>query len=271
MGNRLSRIYTRTGDDGSTGLADGTRIDKDAPRIRTYGELDELNSHVGLLLTHREPVHGGPDLWACLEEIQHLLFDLGGDLCIPGRSSLQPAHVEWLEAWLDALNAGLPPLKEFVLPGGNPAAAQCHVARTAQVYRRAIDDAASGKPFDPGLLGVLENLAQRGYTDGFYVRHHSRDYQNYLRGHSESHRQQFVGEITAFDAESRTAEVLVKNKFAVGDRLELILPEGNRDWVLDRMADRHGNPLPEAPGGGWEVRIPLPVEQAERGLIARYL
>jgi putative protease len=146
-----------------------------------------------------------------------------------------------------------------------------YVARTAQVYRRAIDDAAAGRGFDPGLLGVLENLAQRGYTDGFYVRHHTRDHQNYLRGHSESHRQQFVGEITAFDSSSGTAEVLVKNKFAVGDRLEVILPEGNRDLVLPSMQDRNGNPLAEAPGGGWEVRIPLPVANAERGLIARYL
>jgi putative protease len=146
-----------------------------------------------------------------------------------------------------------------------------YVARTAQVYRQAIDDALAGRDFDPGLLGVLENLAQRGYTDGFYVRHHTKDYQNYIRGHSESHRQQFVGEITGFDAGSGKAEILVKNKFAVGDRLELILPEGNRDLVLEAMEDRAGNALQEAPGGGWEVRIPLPAEAASHGLIARYL
>ena len=146
-----------------------------------------------------------------------------------------------------------------------------YVARTAQVYRQAIDDTLAGREFDPKLLGVLENLAQRGYTDGFYVRHHTQDHQNYLRGYSQSHRQQFVGEITGFDAESGMADILVKNKFAVGDRLELILPEGNRDWALERMEDKHGNPLAEAPGGGWEVRIPLPVENAGMGLIARYL
>ncbi|MGZ8219484.1 prephenate-dependent tRNA uridine(34) hydroxylase TrhP [Methylomagnum sp.] len=146
-----------------------------------------------------------------------------------------------------------------------------YVARTAQVYRRAIDDAAAGREFNPELLGVLENLAQRGYTDGFYVRHHTQDYQNYMRGYSQSHQQQFVGEITGFDAETGKADVLVKNKFAVGDRLELILPEGNRDWVLEAMEDRAGNPLTEAPGGGWEVRIPLPVEATEFGLMARYL
>ncbi|BBL74586.1 tRNA 5-hydroxyuridine modification protein YegQ [Methylomagnum ishizawai] len=146
-----------------------------------------------------------------------------------------------------------------------------YVARTAQVYRRAIDDALAGRPFDPGLLGVLENLAQRGYTDGFYQRHHTQDYQNYLRGYSESHQQRFVGEITGYDAASGKADVLVKNKFAVGDRLELILPEGNRDVVLEAMEDKHGAPLAEAPGGGWEVRIPLAARDARHGLIARYL
>lgn len=147
-----------------------------------------------------------------------------------------------------------------------------YVARTAQTYREAIDDAAAGRPFNPELLGVLENLAQRGYTDGFYVRHHTQDYQNYIQGYSSSHQQQFVAEIQAIDTNSGWADVLVKNKFAVGDRLELILPQGNQDWVLDQMTDRQNNPLSEAPGGGWEVRIPLPVLQgAEQGMIARYL
>ena len=125
-----------------------------------------------------------------------------------------------------------------------------YVARTAQVYRQAIDDALADKPFDPHLLGILENLAQRGYTDGFYQRHHTHEQQNYLRGYSKSHRQQFVGEITGFHPETGFADVLAKNKFAVGDRLELILPEGNRDFVIDHMEDKHGNALPEAPGGG---------------------
>ncbi len=147
-----------------------------------------------------------------------------------------------------------------------------YVARTAQLYRQAIDDAVAGRPFDPSLLGKLENLAQRGYTDGFYQRHRTEEYQNYLQGHSTSHRQQFVGEITGFDPASGEACVEVKNKFAVGDRLELILPEGNRDIVLERMADKHGASLAEAPGSGWEVRIPLPIGQnGERGLLARYL
>jgi putative protease len=147
-----------------------------------------------------------------------------------------------------------------------------YVARTAQAYRQAIDDALAGRPFDPQLLGVLENLANRGYTDGFYQRHHTQAHQNYLRGYSESHRQRFVGEVVGYDSGTGQADILVKNKFAVGDRLELILPEGNRDLVLERMEDRHGNPLAEAPGGGWEVRIPLPAgRDARHGLIARYL
>jgi putative protease len=144
-----------------------------------------------------------------------------------------------------------------------------YVARTAQVYRQAIDDALAARPFDPQLLGVLENLAQRGYTDGFYQRHHTHEQQNYLRGHSLSHRQQFVGEVTDYDTESGLADVLVKNKFAVGDQLELILPEGNRNLVLNEMLDKHGNSLSEAPGGGWEVKIPLP--DCQHGLLARYL
>ncbi|MFO1419294.1 MAG: tRNA 5-hydroxyuridine modification protein YegQ [Methylotetracoccus sp.] len=146
-----------------------------------------------------------------------------------------------------------------------------YVARTAQVYRRAIDDALGGRPFDPGLLGVLENLAQRGYTDGFYQRHHTESYQNYLRGHSQSHRQQFVGEITAIDERSGRASIDVKNRFSIGDRLELISPDGNVDVKLDAMEDSGGNPLQTAPGGGWQVRIPLPPGRWQHGLIARYL
>ena len=145
-----------------------------------------------------------------------------------------------------------------------------YVARTAQVYRQAIDDALAGRDFNPNLLGVLENLAQRGYTDGFYQRHHTHEQQNYLRGYSQSHRQQFVGEITGYDPATGLAEVLAKNKFAVGDRLELILPEGNRDIVLESMLDKQDKPLTEAPGGGWEVKIPLRLNNGEKGLLAKY-
>ncbi|MDD1649967.1 MAG: cob(I)yrinic acid a,c-diamide adenosyltransferase [Methylococcaceae bacterium] len=156
MGNRLTRIYTRTGDTGSTGLADGTRLDKDTLRIQLFGELDELNSHIGVVLAQGAPV----ELAACLGEIQHLLFDLGGDLSISGRCSLLPGHITWLEQWLDYFNAPLPPLKEFILPGGNLPAAHGHLARTA--CRRAERTAvALGKVEDPGAntLAFLNRLS----------------------------------------------------------------------------------------------------------------
>jgi putative protease len=146
-----------------------------------------------------------------------------------------------------------------------------YAARTAQVYRRAIDDAVAGRPFDPTLLGVLENLANRGYTDGFYQRHHTQEYQNYLSNHSDSLQQKFVGEITGYDAATGLAEVEVKNKFAVGDTLEVMAPSGNRLVTLEGMQDRQGNPMDEAPGGGYVVRIPLPPGDYRMGLITRNL
>jgi len=132
MGNRLTKIYTRTGDDGSTGLGYGARIAKDDPRVEAYGAVDELNSLIGVVLA----VPSLPaDIRSCLIECQHELFDLGGELCIPGHRILRASHVTRLEQALDALNDPLPALKDFILPGGGPAAAACHVART--VARRA--------------------------------------------------------------------------------------------------------------------------------------
>ena len=131
MGNRLSKIYTRTGDDGSTGLGDGTRVAKDSLRVEAYGTTDELNSVLGLLLSCEIP----ESVAAALTDIQHDLFDLGGELCIPGHKVLKPERVEALETVLDELNAPLEPLKDFILPGGSQAAAFCHLART--VCRRA--------------------------------------------------------------------------------------------------------------------------------------
>ncbi|MGH8370915.1 MAG: cob(I)yrinic acid a,c-diamide adenosyltransferase [Gammaproteobacteria bacterium] len=131
MGNRLSKIYTRTGDDGSTGLGDGTRVPKDGARVEAYGTVDELNSCIGVLLAEQLP----EALTKCLVQIQHELFDLGSELCVPGYSAITAEHVNRLERTLDGFNAELPPLKEFILPGGNRAAALCHVART--VCRRA--------------------------------------------------------------------------------------------------------------------------------------
>jgi len=131
LGNRLSKIYTRTGDGGTTGLGDGSRVDKDCARVTAYGTTDELNSVIGMVLATDIPqaVH------QLLTEIQHHLFDLGGELCIPGHSMLTAGHVDWLERRLDGFNDDLPMLKDFILPGGGPAAAACHLART--VCRRA--------------------------------------------------------------------------------------------------------------------------------------
>jgi cob(I)alamin adenosyltransferase len=132
MGNRLSKIYTRTGDDGSTGLGDGSRISKEHLRVEAYGTVDEANSAIGMVLC--VPALP-PGIAACLTEVQHDLFDLGGELCIPGHRMIGAAHVDRLESELDGFNENLPPLKEFILPGGGPAAAACHLARA--VCRRA--------------------------------------------------------------------------------------------------------------------------------------
>ena len=144
-----------------------------------------------------------------------------------------------------------------------------YVARTAQTYKQAINDAVAGRGFQPELIGVLENLANRGYTDGFYQRHHTHEYQNYITGYSKSHQQQFCGEIKSYDTETGIAEIDVKNKFAVGDKLELILPEGNQDIILESMTDMYNREMQEALGGGYEVKIPLPAG-CNQGLLSRY-
>ncbi|MEO7775065.1 MAG: cob(I)yrinic acid a,c-diamide adenosyltransferase [Steroidobacteraceae bacterium] len=132
MGNRLSKIVTRTGDDGTTGLGDGSRVRKDSARIEACGSVDELNSSLGLVLAISVVPR---NIAAELLEVQHDLFDLGGELCIPGHQLIGEAQVERLEAAVERFNEGLPPLKEFILPGGGPAAAACHVSRT--ICRRA--------------------------------------------------------------------------------------------------------------------------------------
>jgi cob(I)alamin adenosyltransferase len=132
MGNRLSKIYTRTGDDGTTGLGDGSRVAKDCIRVEAFGTVDEANSSIGVILgTSSIP----PGIRACLTDVQHDLFELGGELCIPGHSAITQEFVDRLESELDDLNKDLPALKDFILPGGGPAAAACHLART--VVRRA--------------------------------------------------------------------------------------------------------------------------------------
>lgn len=131
MGNRLSKIYTRTGDDGTTGLGDGSRINKDSLRVEAMGDVDELNSVIGIMLTEPVPEH----LIGLLTQIQHDLFNVGGEICIPGYVILQQTRIDDLEEAIDHLNDELEPLKEFILPGGSKAAAYCHLART--VCRRA--------------------------------------------------------------------------------------------------------------------------------------
>lgn len=131
MGHRLSKITTRTGDAGDTGLGDGTRVAKHSPRIAALGDLDELNSAIGMVLAEDVPLQ----LAEALAEVQHDLFDIGGEVSIPGHSILREERVLSLETHLEAWNAGLPPLKEFILPGGSRAAAAAHLART--VCRRA--------------------------------------------------------------------------------------------------------------------------------------
>ncbi len=146
-----------------------------------------------------------------------------------------------------------------------------YAARTAQVYRRAIDDAVAGRPFDPSLLGALENLANRGYTDGFFQRHHEQDYQNYIDSHSRAIQQQFVGEVIAYDQEKNLLEIDVKNKFSVGDSVELLLPSGNRTFTINEMINKDGVAVDVAPGSGHKVRIPVEAGNYQLGLVARNL
>ena len=156
MGNRLSKIYTKTGDDGTTGLGDGSRVAKDSARVIAYGTVDEANSCIGLLLAGNVP----GDVRDLLVRIQHQLFDLGGELCIPGHAAIFDADVEALEARLDHYNDDLPALKDFILPGGGEAAARCHIART--VVRRAERDSVTLSRHDavrPQAIRYLNRLS----------------------------------------------------------------------------------------------------------------
>lgn len=157
MGNRLSKIYTRTGDKGDTGLGDGTRVTKDALRVEAFGCVDELNSHIGLLLAQAAVTE---TIRSTLIDVQHQLFDLGGELCIPGHAAIHNAQIEALEQALDALNADLPALQEFILPGGNIAAATAHIARTVcrRAERRVVSLARVETVHAP-VLGYLNRLS----------------------------------------------------------------------------------------------------------------
>lgn len=159
MGNRLSKIYTRTGDAGSTGLGDGTRVDKDHPRVEAYGSVDELNSAIGMVISC---ANLPPDISDTLTGVQHRLFDIGGELCIPGHTVTTEDHITVLENELDRLNDTLPPLKEFILPGGGPGASTCHLARTIcrrterRVYTLSKDETVN--PLSIGFLNRLSDL-----------------------------------------------------------------------------------------------------------------
>jgi putative protease len=147
-----------------------------------------------------------------------------------------------------------------------------YTARTTQVYRRAIEDAVAGRPFDMGMMDELEGLANRGYTEGFYRRHPPGEYQNYERGASRGDRQQFVGDV--LDASDGWLTVDVKNRFETGDLLELVTPAGNRSFELAEMIGRDGRPADVAPGSGHRVKIPAPAAAADVGefaLLVRYL
>lgn len=157
MGNRLSKIYTRTGDDGTTGLGDGSRVAKDSTRVEAYGTVDEANSAIGIVLA----ADAIPDaIRTCLTEVQHDLFELGGELCIPGHSAVTEAYIDRLEDDLDGFNEDLPRLKEFILPGGGQAAAACHLARA--IVRRAerrVLSLASIEDVRPEVVKYLNRLS----------------------------------------------------------------------------------------------------------------
>jgi putative protease len=145
-----------------------------------------------------------------------------------------------------------------------------YVARTVQSYARAIDDAVAGRELNPALLGQLEGLANRGYTSGFFQRHTPEETQNYLRGYSESGRSLYVGDVLSFDAARGLAEVNVRNRFAVGDWLEIIQPAGNSDVQLTKMENSDAQPMTVAPGSGHTVWLPL-APSAVGAFVARYL
>jgi len=156
VGNRLSKIYTRTGDDGSTGLGNGDRIAKDSMRVEAYGTVDELNSTVGVVLAKDIP----ETVAAMLLDVQHDLFNLGGELCIPGHIMVTTDDVTKLEDALDKLNEDLPPLKEFILPGGGESAAACHMARA--ICRRAerrVMTLGTTEDINPVALNYLNRLS----------------------------------------------------------------------------------------------------------------
>ena len=151
-----------------------------------------------------------------------------------------------------------------------------YVSRVTQSYRQAIDDAIAGREFDPALFGKLENLASRGYTDGFFKRHHTHEYQNYVQGHSKESQQKLVGEVIGYDSDAGMLEFLSKNQLLKGDQVELILPQGNRVLRVEQLQKLNGAELEKIPGGGMKFRLPVAAESLDMdnihyGLLARFL
>ncbi|HVB47434.1 MAG TPA: cob(I)yrinic acid a,c-diamide adenosyltransferase [Burkholderiales bacterium] len=170
MGHRLSKITTRTGDAGDTGLGDGARVAKDHARIQAIGDVDELNSAIGAVLAEDVPA----DMHDALERVQHDLFDLGGELSIPGHALVSAAHVQRLEALIEAHNAQLPPLKEFILPGGSRAAAAAHLARTVcRRAERSLVTLGRAEPVSQHARQYLNRLSDLLFVDSRILNRHA--------------------------------------------------------------------------------------------------
>ncbi len=146
-----------------------------------------------------------------------------------------------------------------------------YVARTCQNYRKAIDDVVAGRPFDWNLLGDLENLANRGYTDGFYQRHHTVEHQNYKQGYSTSNRSLYVGDLVAYDAKTGLADIEARNKFGVGDRLQIIHPSGNSEILVEYLFNKKGENMQEASGSGHFILLPITAKDLNNAMVAKYL
>ena len=168
MGNRLTKIYTRTGDKGETGLGDGSRINKSDSRIKCLGQIDELNASIGIVLSFKLD----NKVSIVLTQVQHSLFDIGGEICIPGRIVIEKSYVDKLENTLDGFNEKLQPLKDFILPGGGQAAAFCHQART--ICRRAESELiglAKTTEINPISLSYLNRLSDLLFVTARYINH----------------------------------------------------------------------------------------------------
>jgi len=236
------------------GTGDIQKIDFDFDKALSESTLSDCGSQPRHPLADRVYLISRPDH---PEELMPVLEDEHGTYIMNSRDLRAVEHVERL------VKIGIDSLK---VEGRTKSV--YYVARTAQVYRLAIDDAAAARPFNLSLLGALDALANRGYTDGFYERHHTHEQQNYMRGHSENFRQQYVGDIVS--CENGSAEIDVKNKFKVGDKLEIIHPSGNRVMELAGMQTLTGAAIKVAPGSGHRVQIPLQGDLAG-GMVARFV